>query len=52
MEESQRIMEDEHAYPSLYALQALANAQRQITGRKLIIYFAEGCGRITTRGIL
>ena len=41
MEEWQRVIADQHTYPSLYALQALANAQRQITGRKLIIYFAQ-----------
>jgi VWFA-related protein len=41
MEESQRILEDRHDFPSLYALQALANAQRHITGRKLILYFAQ-----------
>lgn len=42
LEDSQRILEDQHAYPSLSALMALARAQRQITGRKLIIYFSEG----------
>ncbi len=41
MEDSQRLLEDHHDFPTLYALEALANAQRQITGRKLIIYFAE-----------
>lgn len=41
MEESQRLLEDHHDFPSLYALQALANAQRQITGRKIILYFAQ-----------
>jgi VWFA-related protein len=41
MEESQRILEDHHDFPTLNALQALANAQSHITGRKLIIYFAE-----------
>jgi VWFA-related protein len=42
LDESQRILEDQHAYPSLSAILALARTQRQITGRKLIIYFAEG----------
>ena len=41
MEDSQRLLEDHHDFPTLYALEALANAQRQITGRKLIIYFAQ-----------
>jgi VWFA-related protein len=40
--ESQRLMEDQHTFPSLSALLAVARAQKQITGRKLIIYFAEG----------
>ncbi|HEX4310444.1 MAG TPA: VWA domain-containing protein [Acidobacteriaceae bacterium] len=42
LEESQRILEDQHAYPSLSALLALARTQRQITGRKLVVYFAQG----------
>lgn len=42
LEESQRILEDQHAYPALSALLALTRAQRQITGRKLILYFAQG----------
>lgn len=42
LEESQRILEDQHAYPSLSALLALARSQRQMTGRKLILYFAQG----------
>ncbi|HEV2277672.1 MAG TPA: VWA domain-containing protein [Acidobacteriaceae bacterium] len=42
LEDSQRILEDQHAFPSLAVLQAIARTQRQITGRKLVIYFAEG----------
>lgn len=42
MDESQRILEEQHDYPSLSALLALARTQRQITGRKLILYFAQG----------
>ncbi|HEX4065762.1 MAG TPA: VWA domain-containing protein [Acidobacteriaceae bacterium] len=44
LEETQRLLEDNHtySYPSLSALTALANAQRQITGRKVIIWFAQG----------
>ncbi|MGC1158958.1 MAG: VWA domain-containing protein [Acidobacteriaceae bacterium] len=41
LEESQRILEDQHSYPSLSALLALARTQRQITGRKLVVYFAD-----------
>lgn len=42
LEDSQRILEDQHAFPSLAALQAITRVQRQITGRKLVLYFAEG----------
>jgi VWFA-related protein len=42
LDESQRILQEQHDYPSLSALLALARTQRQITGRKLVVYFAEG----------
>ena len=42
LDESQRILEDQHDYPSLSAILALARTQRQITGRKLVVWFAEG----------
>lgn len=44
LEESQRLLEDNHTftYPSLSALTALANSQRQITGRKIVLWFAQG----------
>ncbi|HTV15078.1 MAG TPA: VWA domain-containing protein [Acidobacteriaceae bacterium] len=42
LEESQRVLEEQHDYPSLSALLALARTQRQITGRKLVIYFSKG----------
>jgi VWFA-related protein len=42
LEESQRIVQDQHAPPSLAGLLALARGQRQIAGRKVIIYFAQG----------
>lgn len=44
LEESQRLLEDDHTYsfPSLSALTALANSQKQITGRKIIVWFAQG----------
>ncbi|MGD0568249.1 MAG: VWA domain-containing protein [Candidatus Sulfotelmatobacter sp.] len=42
LEESQRIVQDQHAPPSLAGLLALAKGQRQIAGRKVIIYFAQG----------
>ncbi len=41
LDESQRILEDQHSYPSLSALLALSRTQRQITGRKLVLYFAQ-----------
>ncbi len=42
LDESQRILEEQRTYPSLSALLALARTQRQITGRKLVVYFSEG----------
>jgi VWFA-related protein len=42
LDESQRILEEQRAYPSLSALLALARTQRQITGRKLVVYFSAG----------
>lgn len=42
LEESQRIVQDQHAMPSLAGLLALARTQRQITGRKVVIFFAPG----------
>jgi VWFA-related protein len=42
LEESQHVLEEQHNYPSLSALLALARTQKQITGRKLVIYFAQG----------
>ena len=42
LEESQRIVQDQHAMPSLAGLLALARTQRQIAGRKVVIFFAQG----------
>ena len=42
IEESQRIVQQQHAQPSLSALLALARTQRKITGRKVVIYFTNG----------
>jgi VWFA-related protein len=42
LEESQHVLEEQHNFPSLSALLALARTQRQITGRKLVVYFAQG----------
>jgi VWFA-related protein len=42
LEDSQRLLEDQHAYPSLTALQALAMSEKQITGRKFIVWFSQG----------
>jgi len=42
LEESQRIVQDQHSMPSLAGLLALARTQRQITGRKVVIFFAQG----------
>ena len=42
LEESQRRLEDQHDFPSLTALQALAMSEKQITGRKFVIWFSQG----------
>jgi VWFA-related protein len=42
LEESQRITQDQHSAPGLASLLALARTQRQMAGRKVIIYFAQG----------
>ncbi len=42
LQESQRIVQDQHCLPSLAGLLALARNQRQITGRKVVIFFEQG----------
>ena len=42
LQEAQRIVQDQHAQPTLSGLLALARTQRQIAGRKAIVYFAQG----------
>jgi len=42
LEQSQRILEERHGYPSLAALQALAVSDRVVSGRKFIFYFSAG----------
>jgi VWFA-related protein len=42
LEESQRIVQDQHSQPSVAGLLALARTERQITGRKVVIYFVQG----------
>lgn len=42
LEESQRIVQDQHSQPSLAGLLALARTERQIAGRKVVIYFVQG----------
>jgi VWFA-related protein len=42
LHESQRITQDQHSTPGLASLLALARTQRQMTGRKVVIYFAPG----------
>src|SRR6266498_2028067 len=41
LEQSQRIVQEQHASPSLAALLALARAERKLPGRKVVIYFAQ-----------
>src|ERR1700722_4616376 len=42
LQESQRITQDQHSPPGLASLLALARTQRQMAGRKVVIYFAQG----------
>lgn len=42
LQESQRIVQDQHCLPSLAGLLALARTQRQIPGRKVVIFFEQG----------
>jgi len=42
LEESQRIVQDQHCLPSLAGLLALARTQHQLPGRKVVIFFAQG----------
>src|SRR5205085_6868572 len=41
LQESQRIVQDQHMQPSLAGLLALARTERRIDGRKIVIYFAQ-----------
>ncbi len=42
LEESQRIVQDQHAAPALAGLEALAKSQQDLAGRKIIVFFSEG----------
>ncbi len=42
LDQSQRLLEGQHSYPSLAALQALVLSDRLLTGRKFIFYFSRG----------
>lgn len=41
LEESQKIVQDQHCIPSLAGLLALARTQRQFDGRKVVIFFEQ-----------
>ena len=42
LEESQRTVQDQHAPAALAGLQALAKAEQNLAGRKIIVFFSEG----------
>jgi VWFA-related protein len=44
LEESQKIVQDQHCRPWLAGLLALAHTQRQLTGRKVVIFFEQAAG--------
>lgn len=53
LEESQKIVQDQHCRPALAGLLALARVQHQLDGRKVVIYFAQGLmGDSNTRDML
>lgn len=53
LEESQRIVQDQHSRPALAGLLALARTQRQFAGRKVVIFFAQGlAGNLDTRDMV
>lgn len=41
LQESQHVVQDQHCMPSLASLLALARTQRQIAGRKVVIFFEQ-----------
>jgi hypothetical protein len=42
LEESQRIVQDQHCLPSLAGLLILARTEHQVAGRKVVIFFEPG----------
>lgn len=42
LQESQHIVQDQHCMPSLAGLLALARTQRQLSGRKVVLFFEQG----------
>ena len=42
LEEAMRVVQDEHAQPALAGLLALAKAQQNLAGRKIIVFFSAG----------
>jgi VWFA-related protein len=42
LQESQRVVQDQHSQPVLASLLALARTQMEIPGRKVILYFTQG----------
>ena len=42
IKESQQIVEDQHTLPALAGLQALAKAQQNLPGRKILVFFSDG----------
>jgi len=42
LQESQRVLQDQHTLPSLAGLLALSRTERTLPGRKTVLYFAQG----------
>jgi len=49
LDESQRIVQDQHAASTLAGLLALSKAQQLAAGRKIIVFFPRGCALIQIR---
>src|SRR3984957_6214899 len=50
LQESQRILQEQHTQPALSGVLALARTQRKLPGRKIIIYFTQGLHQDASTG--
>ncbi len=50
LQESQRILQDQHTQPSLSGVLALARTEQKLPGRKIVIYFTQGLHQDASTG--